>query len=148
MADLNVVATVTRAQLGLGDLNINDGNTYTLAGPQIMGGTVTWDRRQVSSPWVDGDVTVARRRANVQDQLTFYVGGSSTANMNLNLQNLIWAFTQDRYTLSITVGSQQFAWDCEAADYSVQIDTPHMKALYVAVTFTIPRKPAALSGAV
>ena len=147
MTDLSVVAKVTRSLLGLGDLDINDHSTYRLAGPQVMGGTVSWDRRQVSSPWVEGDITVSRRRTNVMDQITVYVAGSATDNLNLNLQNLLWAFTQDRYTLSITVGSQQFAWDCEAADYQVTYDTPHLKSLYVPVVFTVPRRPVALSGA-
>lgn len=147
MTDLSVVAKVTRSLLGLGDLNINDHSTYRLAGPQVMGGTVSWDRRQVSSPWVEGDITVSRRRTNVMDQITVYVDGANMAGVNTNLQTLITAFTQDRYTLSITVGSQQFAWDCEAADYQVTYDTPHLKSLYVPVVFTVPRRPVALSGA-
>lgn len=147
MSDLSVVAKVTRPSLGLPDLDINDHTYYTIAGQQIMGGTVQWDRKQVSAPWVDGDVTVARRRGNVMENLTVYVAGSTQADLNTNLQNLIGAFTQDRYTLSITIGSQQYAWDCETADYSVQFDTPHLHSLYVAATFSIPRKPVALSGA-
>lgn len=147
MADLSVVAKVTRASLGLGDLNINDRTTYTLAGPQIMGGTVAWDRQQVSAPWVDGEITVARRRGNVMEPLAVYVAGTNQSSLNSNIQTLIAAFTQDRYTLSITIGGQQHDWDCESADYSVQVSAPHLKSLYVPVTFQIMRKPAPLTGA-
>jgi hypothetical protein len=119
MTDLTIVAKVTRTALSLGDLDINDHTSYVLAGPSAMGAQVSWDRRQVSAPWVDGDITVS----------------------------LITAFCQDRYTLMITVGSQQHAWDCEAADYMVQFDTVHLHALYAVTTFQVPRKPVALSGA-
>jgi hypothetical protein len=146
MPELNVVAKVTRTLLALGDLNIN-ASPYRLAGPQVMGGTVSWDRRQVTSPWVEGDVTVSRRRSNVTEQVMVYVSGTDQANLNTNIQNLVGAFTQDTFTLSITIGSQQYAWDCEAADYSVQFDTPHLVSRLVPVTFNVPRKPVALSGA-
>jgi hypothetical protein len=146
MTDLNIVAKVTRSSLSLGDLDINDHSSYVLAGPQAMGGTVQWDRKQVSAPWVDGDITVARRRQNVMDTLSVYVKGSTQADMDAKIGALIAAFCQDRFTLMITVGSQQHAWDCEAADYSVQFDTVHLHALYAVTTFQVPRKPVALSG--
>lgn len=146
MTDLSVVAKVTRTYLDLEDLDINTGY-YRIAGPDIMSGQVTWQRQQVSAPWVDGEVTVARRRGNVMEPLTVYVTGSDQSTLNTNIQDLIWAFTQDRYTLSITIGAQQHDWDCEAADYSVRVSTPYMKSLYVPVTFQIMRKPLPLLGA-
>jgi hypothetical protein len=148
MTDLSVAAHVTRSQLGLANLSINDHSTYAIAGPAIMTGGVSWDRKQVNAPWVDGDITVARRRQNVQEALNVYVTGSSTSNMMGNVRTLRDAFIQDRYTLQITVGSEQQAWDCEAADYSVLYDTAHVHALLVVVTFQIPRKPVPLVGGI
>lgn len=147
MPDLSVVAKVTRASLGLGDLNINDHVKYALAGPEIMSGQVSWQRTQASSPWVDGEVTVARRRGNVMEPLTVYVAGTSQSNLNSNIKALIDAFVQDRYTLSITVGSQQHDWDCESADYSVKMNTVYEYSRYVPVTFSIMRRPSPLTGA-
>jgi hypothetical protein len=147
MTDLTIVAKVTRTALSLGDLDINDHTSYVLAGPSAMGAQVSWDRRQVSAPWVDGDITVSRRRTNVMEPLSVYVKGSTQADMDTKIGALITAFCQDRYTLMITVGSQQHAWDCEAADYMVQFDTVHLHALYAVTTFQVPRKPVALSGA-
>lgn len=147
MTDLPITARVTRPALGLGDLDINDHTSYVIAGPSAMSGTVMWDRKQVNAPWVDGDITVARRRQNVMENLSIYVKGSSQADMDTKIATLIAAFTQDRYGLQIIIGSANHAWDCEAADYTVSLDTVHFHALYAQVTFAIPRKPVALSGA-
>jgi hypothetical protein len=145
MADLAVIAKVSRPALGGGDLYINTGD-YRLAGPQVMSGTVQWDRRTVNSPWVEGDITVSRRRGNTMENLVVYVSGSSQSDLQSNIATLVSAFNQNRYTVQIQIGNANWAWDCEAADYSVQMDTPHINALYVVCTFNIPRKPIALAG--
>jgi hypothetical protein len=147
MTDLTVVAKVTRPLIGGGDLDINDHDKYVLAGSSTMSGSVNWERQQVSAPWVDGDFTIARRRGNTTENISVYVSGTDQADLNTNIGTLIGAFTQDRYTLMITIGTQQHAWDCEAADYTVEMDTPHFVAKYVVVKFAIQRKPVALSGA-
>ena len=145
MTNLSISALVTRTNLGLGDLNINS-SPYRLGGPAILGGTQNWDRVTISSPYVDGDVTVTRRRTNVSDQLAVYVEGTDTANMFANIRTLIDAFSQDRYTLQINIGASSNQWDCEAADYSVVVDTPHMVAKYAVVNLNVLRKPNALTG--
>lgn len=147
MTDFPITARVTRPDLGLGDLDINDHTAYVVAGPSALGGTVSWDRRAVSSPWVEGDITVSRRRGNVMEPLTVYVKGTDQADMDAKIATLVAAFTQDRYGLQIITGGANHAWDCEAADYTVMFDTVHFHALYAQVTFQIPRKPVALSGA-
>lgn len=148
MTDLSVVAHVTRAQLAMADLDINDHSSYVIAGPAVMQGGISWDRKTVNAPWVDGDITVARRRTNSTEQLSVYVTGSDQAAMMTNVRTLRDAFIQDRYTLQITVGSAQNAWDCEAADYSVLYDTAHVYNRYVVVQFQIPRKPVPLVGGI
>jgi hypothetical protein len=147
MTDLPTTAVITRPILGGGDLNFNDHTNYVLAGPNVMGGTVQWDRQTVSAPWVDGDITVARRRGNVMDQITIYVTGSDQSALNSNISTLISAFTQDRFGMQISTGGANHAWDCECADYQVEWDTVHVYAKYVKVTFTIPRKPVPTAGA-
>jgi hypothetical protein len=147
MTDLSVSALVTRPLLGGGDLNINDHDNFVLAGGAVMGAHVQWDRKTVSAPWVDGDVTVARRRGNVMEQVSVYVLGTSVSDLNTNMSTLISAFTQDRYGLQIGIGGQDFSWDCECADYQVEWDNVHIHALQVKVTFNIPRKPVPLAGA-
>lgn len=142
--DLDVSAAVSTP--GGGTLDINDGTSYRIAGPSILGGTVTWDRKTVSSPDVDGDFTIHRRRPNVTDMLAIYVKGTTTADLMAKIKTLANAFSQDRYTLAINIGAAANQWDCEAADYSVELDTAHVHALYARVTFNIPRRPEPIQG--
>lgn len=145
MTDLPTIAKVSRPVLGGGDLYIN-ASPYRLVGPTVMGSSVQWERKTASSPWVDGDVTVARRRPSVRDTVSVYVTGTDQANMQTNITTLVTAFTQDRYTLQIQIGNANWAWDCEAADYSVQMETVHMYQKYVVCTFEVIRRPIALAG--
>lgn len=147
MTDLALYARVTRPLIGGGDLDINDHTHYVVAGPMVMGGMVQWDRKTVSAPWVDGDITVARRRGTIMEQLTIYVMGTDQSDLNTNIAALISAFTQDRYAVQLAVGGSDHSWDCEAADYQVEWDTVHVYSKYVRVTFSIPRKPIPLTGA-
>ena len=147
MADLNVVARVSRTLLGLGELDVNDHVNYVLAGPQAVSGAVNWDRRQVSAPWVDGDITISRRMASSTENLSFYVAGSTQADLDTHIATLKQAFFQDRYTFQMIVGGSNHAWDCEAADLTqVLYDTTHAFAKYVTVTFSVPRMPIPLAG--
>jgi len=143
MPDLQVIAKVSRS-VG-GDLYINTGN-YRLVGYQQMSGTVQWERQTASAPWVEGDVTVSRRRGNVSESLRVYAAGSDQSNLQSNIATLVNAFTQDRYTLQIQIGNANWAWDCEAADYSMEMETTHLNALYVVCNFMVPRRPIALAG--
>lgn len=145
MTDLSISAKVSRDLLSLGDLDIN-ASPYRLAGPTTLGGTQSWERNTVSSPFVDGEVTVHRRRTNVQDRIVVYVSGTDLANLFANVRTLVDAFTQDRFTLQINIGTSVNQWDCETSDYSVVVDTPHMVAKYGVVEFNVIRKPVALAG--
>jgi len=143
MVDLSISAKVTRT--GDSDLNLN-ASPYRLAGPSTLGGNVAWDRTTVSSPVVEGDLTTHRRRTNVQEQVVVYVTGTDQANMWANIRTLVDAFSQDRFTMQLNIGTAVNQWDCEAADYSVSVDTPHMVARYAVVTFNVIRKPRPIAG--
>lgn len=145
MPDLTVSALVTRTLLSLTSLDINDYENYILA-DQIMGGTVSYQREQASSPWVDGEITVSRRRGNVTEPFRVWVIGSSASDLNSNVGTLITAFQQDLFTLQITVGGTAYAWQCEASDYSMDFTNVNLKALKVMVTFNLMRSPILLAG--
>jgi len=146
MSDISVNAKVTRTDLGLGDLNINDTTKYRIAGPSVMDGTTAWERNQVTSPWVEGDITISRRRGNVTSQLNIYVTGSTIGDMLANIRTLVDAFTQNRFTVQINMGTSVNQWDCEAADYSVVMDTAHVYNMYAMATFSLQRKPIPVAG--
>lgn len=147
MTDLSISALVSRTSLSLGNLDINDGTNYRLAGPIAFSGAVQWERTQVGAPWVDGQITVERHRSNSVEPLSVYCAGSTMATLDANIGTLIAAFSQDRFTFQLVVGGANHAWDCEAADVQqVLYDTAHAVAKYVTVTFSVPRKPIPLAG--
>lgn len=147
VSDISLSAKVTRTDLGLGDLDINDSTNYRIAGPSVMEGTTSWERNQVSSPWVEGDITISRRRGNVTSQLAIYVNADTIGDMMSKTRTLVDAFTQNRFTLQINMGTAVNQWDCEAADYTVQMDTAHVYNMYSVVTFSLQRKPIPVAGA-
>lgn len=138
-------ASVTRSSLGLGDLNIHDYLNYVVTN-KIFGGSVTWQRNQVSSPFVDGDVTVTRRRPNVSEAFSIHVHGEDHEELATNISTLIAAFTQDSFNLGVTVGNQTYQYQCEAADYQMEWDQSKMHSTMATINFQLPRRPVAVSG--
>lgn len=142
---MNVTSYVTRDLLGKTNLQINDHDKYSLT-PSIMGGQIQWEKKEVSSPWVDGEFTVSRRKRNVVEALTIDVYGASTATLQTNIATLIEAMTQDNYAIYFNINSTLRIYRCFAADYQVSWDRARMEALTVPVVFNVPRLPNPLSG--
>lgn len=142
--DLQTYAYVSRPTTAL---SINDGTKYKLA-DSVMGAEITWERRQESGPWTDGDVTVSRRRGSVMDRVEVWVLGDLD-DQRANLSELITAFTQDTFNLQLVLGSSPqvtYAWACEAADYSVKFAKEYILGEKLLVTFSFPRFPIPLNG--
>lgn len=142
---LTFTANVTRTDLGLANLNINDYTKY-ITTTQIMGGQVTWQRNSVSSPYVDGDVTISRRRPSVNDVFAINVIGTTHAIVKTNLQTLVQAFLQDKFNIIITVDGATYQYECETSDYSVEWNHAKFHEKMITVTFNVMRKPIAISG--
>lgn len=138
-------ATVTRSDLGLADLNINDNADYIVAS-EMLGSMVTWERKTVSSPFVNGDVTVHRRRGNVSEKFAVYVLGATQTEIQTNIKTLIDAFNQNRFNLTITLDSTVYTYICEASDYQVEWMNTNFFALKVKVVFNLIRGPIPLVG--
>jgi hypothetical protein len=140
-----VAISVTRSDLGLASLNINDHLDYKV-GSEILGSMVTYDKKKVSSPYVNGDITVHRRRGNVNEKFSVYVYGADQAELRTNTIALIEAFSQNQFNLIITLDSVEYSYQCEASDYQIGWSNAHMFSKQVLVTFNLDRKPIALVG--
>lgn len=154
MADLNLSVVLTRDWLGLGPLNINDHVSYAVA-QQFLGSTVSWNRNQLTSPYMDGSFTASRQRQSVTEQIAVEVFGRSTANgamspttLQANLAALIAAFNQDSFSLTLTLDGTTYSYEAEAADYQVSWVGPRFMARQVQVVFSLPRQPVPLAGGV
>ena len=145
MPELGMGAAVSRTALGLADLDINDHLAYYLT-PAFLGGTVSWTRQQVTSPFIDGAVTTYRTRGVVSEQVGVEVLGADVAELNTNLAALLAAFTQDAFHLAVAIGDEDFEYACEAADYQVGWSGPRWLATQLQVVFTVPRQPVPIAG--
>jgi hypothetical protein len=150
MADLTLIALVSRDLLGLGALNINDHENYRVA-PGFLGGQVTWVRSTAASPYMDDEVTVHRRRGKVTEPVVVEVlsgdAGTST-KMQSNVNALVQAFSQDNFTLDVTVNGQKHTYSCEAADFQIAWTGPRLVAKQLQVAFQMPRAPVPIVGVV
>lgn len=148
MADINLSATVSRDLLGLWPLQIGSGGRYYL-GPSFLGGNVQWNRQKASSPFVDGEVTTQRSRQNVTEAISVEIRAETHEQLQAYTAELLVAFLQDQYTLTVTVDGGSYAYRCEAADYQVATwTTPRLYAKQGQVVFSVPRRPVALIGGV
>jgi hypothetical protein len=146
VTDVDISCLIERDLLALDPLEIADGNPYYLS-TQFLGSGVAWDRQTVSSRWVDGEFTTSRRRGNVTEQVAVEIVAASTLALQLATQALIDAFTQDSFTMTITIDNREWAYLCEAADYqSLQWTTPRLSAHQGQVLFGVPRRPVAMAG--
>jgi len=147
MPDLTLTAHVTRNQLSLGDLHINDHTNFYIAQENFLSQQVSWNKQQVTSIFLDGSVTVARSLQTVNENITVEVLGDTTADLYTNIQTLVQAFKQDYFQLKVTTNSQLITYQCEAADYSVTWQGVRMIANQVQVVLSVPRQPNPLVGA-
>lgn len=147
MADVALSVTVSRGLLGLTPLELGFGRYYLA--PQFLGGAVQWNRQKVSSPFVDGEVTTQRSRQNVSETIGVEIRANTAHELQLYTAELINAFLQDSYTLTVSVGDAVYAWRCETADYQLASwTTPRVVASQGQVVFTVPRQPLAILGGV
>jgi hypothetical protein len=146
MPNMHLSVQVTRTSLGLSNLEINDHNSYYVA-DSFMGGQVAWQRTQVSSPWIDDEVTVNRRRGKVMENVVVEVLGLTQSALSANISTLIEAFNQDNFTLGVTIDGVQRSYQAEAADYQVQWNGPRQVAKQIQVVFSVPRSPIPTLGA-
>lgn len=113
---LVVAAAVTRTELVLGDLNLNDGTTYQVvqAGP----GARRRRRKTVTSDWVHGELVIASPLAGVDRQLRVRCKASTGGGLSTAITAVIAAFSQSTYTVSGTFDTGfPFQWNyCTEAD--------------------------------
>lgn len=151
MADLTITGSVTRTELALADLALND-DTYKIIRGSWGPGEVVWRRQAVSSPYVDGSFLVNATRDQVTTPLGIRVTGSSRTDCMNKVGTLCRAFEQFSYELTITVDGTDFTYTCDPADYSWgeggALQTFHIKAYKQEVNFMIPRSPIPVAGPV
>lgn len=137
---------MSRDALGLPPLEIATSPDYYL-GTQFLGATVTWERQQISSQWLDGAVTTARHRGIVTEQIAVEVTGPDLGAVQTSIKTLIEAFIQDSFIMTVVAGNTTRRYRCETADYQdLSWTTPRLAGAQGQVLLQVPRQPVALSG--
>jgi hypothetical protein len=146
MSDVDLSVTISRTALGLGPLEIATSREYYL-GTQFLGAAVQWDRQQVTSQWLDGAVTTSRHRQMVTEQLAVEVVGGDLREVQDRINELVRAFLQDSYVMTVKAGGSTRSYRCETADYQdLSWTTPRLAGAQGQVVLSVPRQPVALSG--
>jgi hypothetical protein len=149
MSDLDVIASVTRANLAdpLGELDLNDGVRYIL-GKGVRVGSLTWRRETVSSPFAHGRFPIHETKDAAESSIDIYVLGEDHATLHANLGELLTAFTEQyAYVLKLEVEGESYHWRCERADYQVAFATETLNSRFVPVALSFFRHPIPVAGA-
>ena len=140
-----LAASITRTSLALADLNINDRVKYIVS-DGFDSGAVSWRREQVESPYVESKITVGRVRDVVEAKMAIQVLGSTQAVVADNITELVEAFTQDQFTLTVTMDGTQYRWLGEAADYTMDWSRERIHSRVPLVAFGFLRHPIPVAG--
>lgn len=149
-SDINVVATITRANLAspLAELDINDLVNYELS-RNVDIGSVTWRKETVTSPFVHGRTPVHEVKDVTESKVGVYVMGDTRATLDGNIETLIEAFTEQySYELRLQVEGRDYHWRCERADYQVAFQTEMIAAAKIPVIFSFFRHPVQMQGVI
>lgn len=138
-------ADITRTELGLPPLSVNDHLNYIL-GDEQLGGTNSWKRQSVSSPYVDGEFTVNRTLGIVEERLSIDCLGADSYSLQVAIAALVDAVSQSRWTLTMRVDDSVWAYDCEAADYTVGWEKSRRMVFRSTVLLAVRRQPRLLTG--
>jgi hypothetical protein len=149
--DLPTTLVISRTELGLPSLNLNDtDNGYAIVRGGFGWGGRTWRRQVVQSPFTDGRTVVGRVMDIVTREFTFRLRAATASALDQKVGYVIDAFSQFAYTLTPTVNGVTYAWRCETADLAVgsqgKLDEFQEMALMREITATVPCNPRPLSG--
>lgn len=138
--------TITRTELGLADLNLNDPAAGYWVSDDWKQGGVVWQRYLASSTaWVNGERTVGQRMAEVNETFTVYVNASTPSAIGNKIQTIATALSQYRYTVTINWDGDIYVYEANGAG-EVQraggsVDPALHAAGWIALELTIPRQP-------
>lgn len=114
--------------------------------PEFEAGAITYDRLQAESRFVDGAVTVMRRKQQGSVQLAVDVIAPDFLTLQQRKQTLVDAFTQDEFEFYLQFDTALYGWRGEAADWSVSWGHVYIHNKRLTLTFAFPVNPQPLYG--
>lgn len=151
MADLATSGSVTRTELALAALSLQQAGAYEIL-PGTGPGALSWRREVARSPMVHGEVLVGAVKDIQIAPLAIRVIGTTASQMWARVGELTAAFEQFSYSLSLVIGGVTFTWLCQCADWSSgdggEFQKFHLMSHQTEVRFQIPRHPVPTAGSV
>ena len=140
-----VTLTITRAELSLATLNLNDPGTYAIR--SFDRGRVRRRAQWARSPYVEGATQVGQVRDLVEMDLAMDVEATTQATLQTRLDTLYDAFSQSTYTLTYGLDGTTYAWTCFPAEYDAALAaTLTVFGMVLPVGLIIPSQPVATAG--
>lgn len=138
--------TITRTELGLGPLNLQDPANGFYVSDKWKPGAIKWQRFEAAgSAWVDGERVVGQRKIGVDEIFTIYVYASTPAGIKAKVQTVLDAISQYRYTLTINWDGDSHVFQANGAGElkyeGDDIDPTLHAAGWQPIELTIPRDP-------
>jgi hypothetical protein len=152
VSDLVVAASVTRTELGLGDLNLHVAGSIQVVSYDPSGAVKS--RVLAGSPTLDGHVQTGSKVDGRVILLTLRVLGPAKSVLDATAQTIFNAFEQSSYQLTVQLDDATVVWQCDDAEYKPVsadgdgVDKTGLAQLTrrQAFAFTIPAQPAPVSG--
>lgn len=149
-ATLDLTGSITRTELGLGQLSLDVDGTYSIV--SFSEGGVTWRRTAVAGKYQRGHRLIQAQQDTATDVLLVRVYGDSWIEVNNRVKVLRDAFSQFTYQLTVTINGLVRTAECEPADMDVVGEDTRRKGLTFAnmreIQFSIPRDPRLIAGAI
>jgi hypothetical protein len=145
MPDLDMSVLVSRDELGLPPLEINDFVDYYV-GPEFLGGQQTLNRTEVGSPFLTGGVEVDSVPQLITEQFSVQVLGDTVGELAASTAALVAAFQQRRSRVTIEIDGQQWVYAFNRAEFATPWSGPAMVSRQGLVNFSARRQPVAVNG--
>lgn len=140
-----VTLTITRTELALATLNLNDPGIYAIR--SFNRGRVRRRYNWAKSPYVEGATLVGAPRELVEMDLAMDVEASTQADLQTRTATLFTAFSQTSYTLTYGLDGTTWAWTCGPAEYDAGLASNDAVFSFVLpVGLIIPAQPVATAG--
>lgn len=141
ICDLDLGLLITRTELGLADLDLNDGTVYVMALDGIRPRGESWRREFARSPNVPGQRVVHAVLEADPLQVDVICKGDTWFDAHQNYETAVDAFRQTTFNVTETVDGVTHLWQCTEADV-----VPVWRAIWqavpaIAVAFEAPRQP-------
>lgn len=140
-----VTLAVERDELQLGWLDVIPSNGYYITRDGIGPGGLDHDKVHATSPFVDGDFLVHKRKTMQNIPLSVNVKATSASQLHSRIATLTEAFEQFQYVIQVVIDGKEFVWTCETANWSIGSggawEDLKLRSYIQTVSLDVPRFP-------